>query len=175
MKIGILEALGGSWGHLGPKMGSRAKKTSKNELLGPLLGAKLRSKIDQNRSQERSKMWSFLGSIWEPIFWTIWCQLDCILVPQTLPKWGKVGSKIDPSWGVDLTPVFWRLLGWFLYIFVANITWRRARFHRPCRVEINFFVFWLLCCWLDFLIDFWLIFGRFWARKSIKNRSKINP
>ena len=157
----IWRALGGSWGHLGPKMGSRAKKTSKNDFLGPLLGAKLEPKIDQNWSQERFKMWSFFGWIWRVIFEAIWCQLGSILTPQTLPKWGQVGHKIDPSWGVDLRPVFWRLLYGFLYIFVANITWPRARFHRPCRVIMNFFVFWLLWCWVDFLIEFWLIFGRF--------------
>ena len=56
IKIVIWRALGGSWGHLGPKMGSRAKKTSKNDFLGPLLGAKLEPKIDQNWSQERFKM-----------------------------------------------------------------------------------------------------------------------
>ena len=35
-----------------------------------------------------------------------------------------------------------------------------------------FFNFWLLCCWDDLLIDFWLIFDWFWGRKSIKNQSK---
>ena len=57
---GFLGGLGrswdGSWGHLGPKMASRAPRTSKSDFWGPLLGAILGSKIDQNRSQERSEM-----------------------------------------------------------------------------------------------------------------------
>ena len=35
--------------------------------------------------------------------------------------------------------------------------------------------FWLLCCLDVFLIDLLLIFDGFWRRKSIKNRSKIDP
>ena len=38
----------------------------------------------------------------------------------------------------------------------------------------HFFDFLLLCCLDDLLIDFWLIFDRFWGRKSTKNRSKID-
>ena len=116
-------------------------------------------------------MWSFFRWIWRVIFEAIWCQLGHILSPKTFPKWGQVGHKIDPSWGVDWRPVFWRLLYGFLYIFVANITWPRARIHRPCRVIINFFVFWLLWCWVDFLLNFdWFLvdFG-------VENRWKFLP
>ena len=66
------------------------------------------------------------------------------------------------------------MLGRFLLIFVHDITWPRARIHWPCQYEIHFFDFWLLCCWDDFRIDFWLIFGRFGGRKSSKNRPKID-
>ena len=120
-------------------------------------------------------MISFFGLIWRAILEAIWYQLKPILIHQTLQKWGQVGHKIEPSWGVDLRHVFSRLLYWLLYILVASITWPRARFHRPCRGIINFFVFWLLWCWVDFLIEFWLIFGRFGRRKSMKIRSKIHP
>jgi len=36
-----------SWGHLGPKTASRAKKNSTSDFWAPFLGAKLGSKIDQ--------------------------------------------------------------------------------------------------------------------------------
>ena len=41
-------------------------------------------------------------------------------------------------------------------------------------VFLRFFIFYLLGCWKDFMIDFWLILGRSWDRKSTKNQSKIN-
>ena len=39
---------------------------------------------------------------------------------------------------------------------------------------LTFFTFLLLGCWNDFMIDFLLIWERFWGRKSTNNRSKIN-
>ena len=39
---------------------------------------------------------------------------------------------------------------------------------------LSFFTFWLLGCWNDFMVDFWLILDGFWDRKSIKDRSKID-
>ena len=39
----------------------------------------------------------------------------------------------------------------------------------------GFSIPWLLCCWVDFLIHFWLIFGGCGCRKSTKNQPKINP
>jgi hypothetical protein len=36
-------------------------------------------------------------------------------------------------------------------------------------------LFWLLACWVDFLIDFGTIFGGFGGRTTTKNPSKIDP
>ena len=168
MKIGILEALGGSWGHLGPKMGSRATKTSKNDFFGPLLGAKLKPKIDQNQSQERSKMWSFFGSIWRRTFGATWCQLGPPWHPKPSQKWSQVGSKIDSSWSVDLRPVFWRLLDRFFHIFWPNITWPRARNHCKIQCFFRIFGFSMFGCW----VVFWLSFDWFCVHFGVENLTK---
>ena len=39
----------------------------------------------------------------------------------------------------------------------------------------GFSIPWLLCCWVDPLIDFWLIFGGCGSRKLIKNQPKSHP
>ena len=39
---------------------------------------------------------------------------------KPLPKWGQVGSKIDPSWGVDFRAVFEVILAPF-YLFIFSI------------------------------------------------------
>ena len=62
----------------------------------------------------------FFGSNWGSIFGQIWCQLGPILDPKTFPKGGQVGSKIDPSWGVDLGFAFEWILGQFLLIFLLE-------------------------------------------------------
>ena len=36
-------------------------------------------------------------------------------------------------------------------------------------------IFWLLGCWVDFLVDFLLIFGGFGGRKPTKNLLKFHP
>ena len=74
--------------------------------------------------------------------------------PKTLPKGSQVGSKIDPSWDVDLAVVLEGILAPFLLNFVHNITWPRARIQWPCQYEVHFFDFSLLGCWVDFLMDF---------------------
>ena len=170
----VLGALGGSGGPLGPKMAPRASKNTKNKSFDPLLGAILGPKIDENRSQEPSERWSFFWLIWRSILGAIWCQLGPILAPKTLPKWHQVGSKIDPSLSVDLRGVFWWILDRFLLNFVHNITWPRARLYCKTQWFFNIFDFLLLCCLDDLLIDFLLIFDRFWSRKSSKHLSKID-
>ena len=62
-------------------------------------------------------------AIWGSISGQIWCQLGPILDPKTFPKGCQVGSKIDPSWGVDLGAVFEWILGQLLLIFRYNMTW----------------------------------------------------
>ena len=139
------------------------------------LGSKLGPKIGQNRSQEPSEMPSFLSSIWRSIFEAIWCQLGSILDPKTLPKWGQVGSKIDPIWSVDLRALFCWMWGHVLLNFVHKIAWPRARMYCKLQYKIDFFDFLivvLLGCFVAwFLIDFWLILGSKIEQKSIKNRS----
>ena len=43
------------------------------------------------------------------------------LASKTLPKWSQIGSKIDASWGVDLTLVLEGLLAPCLLIFDLNM------------------------------------------------------
>ena len=35
----------------------------------------------------------------------LWERVGANLAPKTLPKWSQIGSKIEASWGVDLTLV----------------------------------------------------------------------
>ena len=128
-------------------------------------------KNDENCYQERSKRWSFLWSIWRSIFEAIWCQLGSILTPKTLPKWGQVGSQIDPSWSVDLRVDFWWMLDRFLLNFVPNVTWPKCQ---KWHTHYTFGTFLIFGCCVVWMIC-WLIFGRFLIDSGFENRAKIDP
>ena len=51
----------------------------------------------------------------------LWERFGANLAPKTLPKWSQIGSKIDASWGVDLTLVLEGILAPFLLIFDLNM------------------------------------------------------
>jgi len=51
----------------------------------------------------------------------LWERFGANLAPKTLPKWSQIGSKLDASWGVDLTLVLERILAPFLLIFDLNM------------------------------------------------------
>ena len=127
-------------------------------------------KIDQNCFQERSKRWWFFWSIWKSFFEAIWCQLGSILTPKTLPKWGQVGSQIDPSWSVDLKVDFWWMLDRFLLNFVPNVTWRKCQKWHTYYTFGTFLIFG--CCALGMIC--WLIFHRFFIDLRVENRAKIH-
>ena len=83
---GSWRVLGGSWGHLGPKMVPRTLNVRICKQKLRLLGAKLEPQIDQNRSRSDPKGDNFLivfCSNLDPS----WPHLD----PQNPPK-------IEPSW-----------------------------------------------------------------------------
>ena len=53
-----------------------------------------------------------------------------------------------------------------------------AQIYKQLRTNAKFNGFsipWLLCCWVDLLIDFWLIFGGCGGRKPTKNQPKSHP
>ena len=51
----------------------------------------------------------------------LWERFGANLAPKTLPKWSQIGSKIDASWGVDLTLVLEGILAPFFLIFDLNM------------------------------------------------------
>ena len=92
------EVLGGSWAQDLKMLNLQTKVTP----LGGQVGAQNRSK-----SVPRAIRKAIIFLIDLKIdFWRDIVQLGPILDPKTLPKWSQVGSKIDPSWGVDLRAVF---------------------------------------------------------------------
>ena len=101
--------LGGSWGHLGPKRPQDTKRGSEKGELSPPFHP-------QVGAQNRSK--SVPRAIRKVIVFMIGLKIDfwSDLVPTwshlSLPnpsKIGQVGSKIDPSWSVDLRAIFERM------------------------------------------------------------------
>ena len=122
--------LGGSWWALGrvlgpswPQDGSKSVKNLEKLFLGPPLGSQVGAQ-NQPKSVPRAIRKAIIFLIdWKIDFWSDLVQLDFILDPKTLPKWSQVGSKIDPSWTVGLTAVFWWMLGPFLLNFQHNMTW----------------------------------------------------
>ena len=117
-KIGARGRLGGvlepSWPILGPRDPQEPKMLQNVKIGYALLGAIWGPKSIKNRSWGDPKGDHFFWSFWRLIFEAIWCQLGPILDPKTFAKWGQVGSKIDPSWGVDLRAVFEGILVPFL-------------------------------------------------------------
>ena len=61
----------------------------------------------------------------------------------------------------------------FLSIF--NLKQHMAEATKYCKNQWFFkiFVFWLLCCWIAYLINFLSIFCQFWFQKSIKNQGRF--
>ena len=118
----------GSWGHLGSKLrfsaylganfgGSWPDLGSKMGVLGSILAPKWRPKsmkLDPKSDPKGDHVFDiFVHRLWE--------RFGANLAPKTLPKWSQIGSKIDASWGVDLTLVLEGILAPFLLIFDLNM------------------------------------------------------
>ena len=76
------------------------------------------------------------------------------LAPPPPKKRGQVGSKIDPSWGVDFRAVFVVIFAQILCIFITNDIAEVANSLRKTIGLLTFLNFWLMCCWGDLLIGF---------------------
>ena len=124
----------------------------------------------KNGSKSHSK--SIPNCIWFLIHFFI--DLGSILDRFWEPRWPQNRSKIDPT--IDQTNHWFTHPCWidFWSIFGHDPTWPRARLYWKNQYNFKIFVFWLLCCCIDFLIDFWSILGATWAPKSIQNRSRID-
>ena len=100
------------------------------------------------------------------------------LAPSWTPKPSQNGAKLA-SKSMQVGVLVWELFlegCWHHFQWFFTTTWhgRSSKLHWKNNGFLMFFNFWLLCCWDDLLIDFWLIFDRFGGRKSTKNRSKID-
>ena len=120
-------------------------------------------------------MWSVFWSLFGSIFRATWLQFGPNLAAKTLPKSSQVGSKMEPSWSIVLEATFWKTSARFFMILGPNSTWSEARQHCKIQCFLRIFGFSMFGCWVVFLIDFWLILGAFWGRKSVKKWFKIDP
>ena len=89
-----------------------------------------------------------------------WIHFGSILEPKMAPTSIKNRSTNQSNKSLILSSILNR----FLNHFQHDTTWPRARFYWENKWFLKIFVFWLLCCCIDFLIDFWSIFNRFYDR-----------
>ena len=109
-------------------------------------------------------------------FWShfvpTWLQLGSQNPPKMEPSWFqnrcKLGCWFDTCFGRDLGTIFIDFWPQHAKAGVAKIYKKR----RTITKFIGFSILWLLCCWVEFVIDFWLIFWGFGDQKCIKNPSK---
>ena len=63
------------------------------------------------------------------------------LAPKTFPKWSQIGSKINASWGVDLTLVLERILAPFLLILTSTFQGEVAKIYKKRRNYHQIYLF----------------------------------
>ena len=123
MKNRPLGALGGVLGPSWPQESTKSEicceKLIRWTPLAPPVGAQNPSKIGPKSDPKCHHFWDLLEDRFLKPFGANLAQLG----PQTHPKWRQVGTKIDPSWDVDLTVV----LEWILAPFVLNVNLNMLR------------------------------------------------
>ena len=106
------------------------------------------------------------------IFGAIWCQLGSQNPPKMESNWYqnrcKLGCWFGTCFGRDLGSIFVDFWSQHAQAGIAKIYKKR----RTITKFIGFSILWLLCYWVEFVIDFWLIFCGFGNQKYIKNPSK---
>ena len=136
------------------------------------LGSQMDAQIHESCSQERSERWSFFWYLCASTLEAIWCQLGSQKPPKMEPNWFqnrcKLGCWFDTCFGRDLGSIFVDFWPQHAKAGIAKIYKNR----RTITKFIGFSILWLLCCWVEFVIDFWLIFWGFGDQKCIKNPSK---
>ena len=178
IKIGSQSCLGGVLGHLGPKMAPRwpqePPKPRKSIFGPPSWGPFWEPKLIKIGFKSDPKGDRFYDRF-EDRFLE---RLGANLSPSWPPKPFQNGTKFAPK-SMQVGVLIWELFlegCWLNFHWFFTTIWhgRSSKNLKKPIVFLMFFNFWLLCCWDGLLIDFWLIFGRFWGRKSTKNRLKIN-
>ena len=150
-----VEVLSVSWRQL---WGVLARSWLQDGGLGLHLGSQMEPKIHENCFQERSKRWSFFWYLCASTLGAIWCQLGSQNPPKMKPNWFqnrcKLGCWFDTCFGRDLGSIFIDFWPQHAKAGVPKIYKKR----RTVTKFIGFSILWLVCCWIDFVIDFWLIF-----------------
>ena len=164
---------GGSWGHLGPKRARIGKQVAKSWFVEPPWPPQLGLKILQK---------SVPGATRNVINFLIDLKIDSW--SDLVPSWPHLGPQNPPKMETSWIQNWCKLECWFAGCFFMDLgpffikfSIQRNMAEVP-KVQYvchfwHFFDF-LLCCLNDWLIDFWLIFDRFGARKSSKNLSKMD-
>ena len=102
-----------------PRAPNAPKIINRFPFLGDQVGAQNQYKFDVKAIQKAIIFWiKFLSNL---------VPFLLEMVPKSTTKWSKVGSKIDPSWGVDLRIVLEGILAAFLLILQHNMTWRSSK------------------------------------------------